>query len=131
MDAEEEEFSKKGPYVWGPDDLKNVPQFAKGGSIQLELECCEKENDMLGDVWVGSGIVENKTSRTLRNLTFLITLIGKDGITLPNVETEAIDVMRNEKVRVRFDLRGRKPTGGWIPIDFEDVKGIGKAGPHY
>ena len=107
---------------WGPDDVKNSPHF-NTGSIQLELECCEKENyAFIGDVWVGSGIVENKTNHGLFNLKFTIEVIGKDGLTLPDADTERIDLDVGEKARVVFGLLNESTTSG---IRYGDVKGAG------
>jgi hypothetical protein len=112
---------------WGPDDVKNSPHFDTG-SIQLELECCKTENTLFGNASFGSGIVENKTNIALRNLEFTIELTGKAGLTLPDVDTEEIDLDVGEKARARFSLVG-KGMGSFFPSS--DVKGTGTVSVSY
>ena len=106
----------EGKFQFLPEDIKGSSKFTTG-SIDVELECCDKESTMLGELWVGTVIVENNTDISLRNFGASFTLEGKGGFVLPELEADGeVNLDAGQKAKMKLWLNGDNG-----PIDAKDI----------
>ena len=121
-------------YSWNSASLQD-PGFITG-TISLEVECCEqKEEGLLGKLrsgrgisseWVGSGIVENTTEKDLYELKFRFIFNGKDGLTLPKVSSNEIDLLSGQKRKLEIRL-----ISDAVKINAADIESFATVGVWY
>ena len=121
-------------YSWNSASLQD-PGFITG-TISLEVECCEKKDESvwrklrpgrgISSGWVGSGIVENTTEKDLYELKFRFIFNGKDGLTLPKVSSNEIDLLSGQKRKLEIRL-----ISDAVKINAADIESFATAGVWY
>ena len=121
-------------YSWNSASLQD-PGFITG-TISLEVECCEKKDEGvwrklragrgISSGWVGSGIVENTTEKDLYELKFRFIFNGKDGLTLPKVSSNEIDLLSGQKRKLEIRL-----ISDAVKINAADIESFATAGVWY
>ena len=107
-----------------PGDITHSRTF-ETGSIDIELECCEQESTMLGDMWAGSFVVQNNTDISLRNIELFIEFSGKDGFVIPEVSTDSnVTLQSGEKARIKVLLYDSESEQFIDPKDIDNSASV-------